>query len=167
MADDHHIEPTRAETGALAHAITRANGIAQGEVDRAPMVAGVLVDDDLVAWGDNEVHVDGDLSRHAEIVALANAAAEVGPEALRGAALVTTLQPCEMYLGAIGMAGITRLIYAAGRPDVKEDGFFTYSGLSLDDFVEAADIPLKYARNVMAGDVMHLYGPGGGDGTAA
>ncbi len=161
MADTQQIEPTEAELGALGHAIRRAFEISEAHDDRAPIVAAVLIDDTVVAWGDNEVHVAGDPSRHAEIVALAAAAGD-RPEGFEGAALVTTLQPCEMCLGAIGMAGVSRVIFAAGRAAVAER-YFAYPGLRMDDFAAAARRPLGVAGPVMEADVLRLYAPGAQD----
>ncbi len=160
--DDHRIEPTDAELGALGHAIRRALEIAETRDARAPIVAAVLVDDRVVAWGDNEVHVAGDPSRHAEIVAMANAAADDPEGGLEGASIVTTLQPCEMCLGAIGMAGIGRVVFAAGKESVGQ-GYFSYPGLSLDDFAAAATRPFGWAGPVMEADVLRLYAPVGQD----
>ncbi len=151
------IEPTEAETAALAHAITRASGIARDETDRAPIVAAILVDDEVIAWGDNKVHVENDPSRHAEIVAISRACAERGTPSLQGASIVTTLQPCEMCLGAIRMSGIARVIFAAGRPGLK-DGYFAFPGLALEQFVEADPEGFGWAGHVMEADVMALYG---------
>ncbi len=154
--DDHRIEPTEHELGALGHAIRRAFEISEMHDDRAPIVAAVLIDGEVVAWGDNEVHVANDPSRHAEIVAMANAVADQPEDALRGAALVTTLQPCEMCLGAIGMAGIARVIFAASKGNVGE-GYFAYPDLSLADFAGAAKRPFGWAGPVMEADVLRLY----------
>ena len=151
------ITPTEHETAALARAITRASGIARDdETGRVPIVAAVMVDDHVVAWGDNEVHVDHDPTRHAEIVAIAAACAELERPSLEGATLVTTLQPCEMCLGAMRVAGIDRLIFAAGRPNV-DDMYFKFHGLDLDDFARAADAPFAWAGHVMEEDVLRLY----------
>ena len=150
-----NIEPTEAELGALGHAIRRALEIAERHAERAPIVAAVLIDDEVVAWGDNEVHVANDPSRHAEIVAMANASAD-RPEGIGGAAIVTTLQPCEMCLGAMGMAGVERVVFAAGRPSVRER-YFAYPGLAIEDFAEAASAPLGWAGPVMGADILRLY----------
>ena len=152
---DHQIEPTQAELGALGHAIRRALEISETHDDRAPICAAVLIDDEVAAWGDNEVHVDNDPSRHAEIVAMANACGD-RPEGIDGAAVVTTLQPCEMCLGAMRMAGVTRVIFAAGRPAVRKE-YFVYPGLKLEDFASSADGPFGWAGPVMEADVLRLY----------
>lgn len=149
-------EPTEAETATLARAITRAQGLAE-RGQGAPIVAAVMDGDEVMAWGDNEVHVDQDPTRHAEIVAIAHACADQGHPDLSGKTLITTLQPCEMCLGALRFAGISRVVFAAGRPRVK-DGYFQFHGLELADFAAACDGDLDWAGHVMEDDVLNLYG---------
>lgn len=158
------IEPTEAERATLARAITRAHGIAgKDDSGKTPIVAAVMMDDEVVAWGDNEVHVDHDPTRHAEIVAIANACAEIGAPSLEGGVLVTTLQPCEMCMGAMRFAGIDRLIFAAGRPNVA-DAYFQFHGLEVDDFARASDAPFSWAGHVMEEDVLRLYSKDAAEG---
>ena len=151
----HQIDPTEAELGTLGHAIRRALEIANRHSDRAPIVAAVMLDDEVVAWGDNEVHVANDPTRHAEVVAIANACAD-RPDGIDGATIVTTLQPCEMCLGAMGMAGVERVVFAAGKASVR-DCYFAYPGMELDDFAEAAGGSLGWAGPLMEADVLRLY----------
>lgn len=155
----NRIDPTDAERGALGHAIRRALEISERHDDRAPIVAAVLIDDEVFAWGDNETHVDSDPSRHAEIVAISRACARLGRKRLDGASLVTTLQPCEMCMGAIGMAGIGRVIFAGGK-DAVDERYFSYPALSLEDFADAAREGFGWAGPVMEEDVLRLYAPG-------
>ena len=115
-----------------------------------------MIDDEVVAWGDNQVHLENDPTRHAEIVAIAAACAHLEKPALDGATLVTTLQPCEMCLAAMRFAGIGRLIFAAGRPNVA-DRYFMFYGLEIDDFRKAADGDFAWCGHVMEEDVLRLY----------
>ncbi|WOI56645.1 nucleoside deaminase [Palleronia sp. LCG004] len=157
-------EPTDAEKGTLARAITRAQGLAEKGHD-APIVAAVMEEDDVLAWGDNEVHLDHDPSRHAEIVAIAAACEARESADLKGLTLVTTLQPCEMCLGAMRFAGISRIVFAAGRPHV-DDRYFVYHGLSLEEFDAASDGGIDWAGHVMEEDVLNLYGKGAAEPAA-
>ncbi len=151
--------PTDHEKGTLARAVTRAQGLAR-KGHAAPIVAAVMEGDEVVAWGDNEVHLDHDPSRHAEIVAIAAACKTRESTDLAGLTLVTTLQPCEMCLAAMRFAGIERLIFAAGRPNVA-NAYFRFHGLELEDFVAAADGGIAWAGHVMEDDILNLYGEAG------
>ena len=57
-----------------------------------------------------------DPTAHAEILALRQAAAQVGNYRLPGAILAVTLEPCVMCLGAMIHARIGLLVYGAGDP---------------------------------------------------
>src|SRR6185312_13158032 len=57
-----------------------------------------------------------DLARHAEVVAIREAAAAVGEWRLEGCTLVVTLEPCTMCAGAIVAARLDRLVFGAFDP---------------------------------------------------
>ncbi|MEQ5869677.1 nucleoside deaminase [Sagittula sp. NFXS13] len=133
---DHPDQPTAAETAVMNDLIDRA----RAEADtggKAGIAAAVMRGDTLLARGMNEVHLDHDPTRHAEIVALSAATRALKDPSLDGCTLLTTLQPCEMCLAAMRFAGIARVIYAAGRPDVPTDKYFAFPGLHIADFREA------------------------------
>lgn len=54
----------------------------------------------------------GDPTRHAELVAVAQAARLLGPDALAGCTLYSSAEPCCMCAGAIYWGGIGRVVYA-------------------------------------------------------
>lgn len=81
-----------------------------------PVGAVVVVDGRLLAEGHNRTVTAGDPTAHAEVVALRAAAARLGDWRLEGAALYTTLEPCSMCAGAIVLARVARVVYAAADP---------------------------------------------------
>lgn len=88
-----------------------------GEV---PVGAVVVRGGEIVGEGANRTRTDRDPTAHAEIVAIRAACAALGDDRLTGAELWVTLEPCSMCAGAIALARIARLIYAA--PDPKGGG---------------------------------------------
>ncbi len=86
---------------------------AQGEV---PVGAVVVLGGRLLGKGKNQIETLGDPTAHAEILAIGAAAAAVGEPRLIGATLYTTLEPCVMCSGAIVLARIARIVYAADDP---------------------------------------------------
>lgn len=70
----------------------------------------------LIAEGHNQVRTDGDPTGHAEIVAMRRASRRVGLSKLSSATLYVTLEPCAMCAGAIVLARIKRLVFAAEDP---------------------------------------------------
>jgi tRNA(Arg) A34 adenosine deaminase TadA len=57
-----------------------------------------------------------DPTAHAEVLALREAARRLGNERLLGTTLYVTLEPCAMCAGAISLARIARLVFAAEDP---------------------------------------------------
>lgn len=64
----------------------------------------------------NRMRESNDPTAHAEMVALRAAAAALGSSRLDGCDLWVTLEPCAMCTGAIAMARISRLYFAASDP---------------------------------------------------
>ena len=95
---------------ALDHA--RA-GAAAGEV---PVGAVVVKDGAVIAAAHNAPRGTHDPTAHAEILAIRTAALTLGNERLDGCELWVTLEPCAMCAGAIALARISRLYYAASDP---------------------------------------------------
>jgi tRNA(adenine34) deaminase len=101
-----------AEPMRLAIAEARAAARA-GEV---PVGAVVTRGDEIVARGRNQMRDGRDPTAHAEIVALRAAAARLGTSRLDQCDLWVTLEPCAMCAGAIALARIARLYFAAEDP---------------------------------------------------
>lgn len=86
---------------------------ARGEV---PVGAVVVRDGVVLAVGGNRPRADRDPTAHAEILAIRAACAVLGDERLTGCDLYVTLEPCAMCAGAISLARIRRLYFAASDP---------------------------------------------------
>lgn len=86
---------------------------AMGEV---PVGAVVVAAGSLIAEGRNLTRTNTDPSAHAEVIALRRAAERHGQWWLPDATLYVTLEPCAMCAGAIVLARIRRLVFAAPDP---------------------------------------------------
>ena len=95
---------------ALALADRAAN---EGEV---PVGAVVVLHEELVGEGWNQVISARDPTAHAEIVALRDAANTHGNYRLPEATLYVTLEPCTMCAGALVHARINHLVFGASEP---------------------------------------------------
>jgi tRNA(adenine34) deaminase len=92
---------------------------AAGEV---PIGAVILLDESIIARGQNRVLRDNDPTAHAEIVAMREAARAIGNYRLSGCTMVSTLEPCAMCAGAMVHARIDRLVFAADDPKAGAAG---------------------------------------------
>jgi tRNA(Arg) A34 adenosine deaminase TadA len=100
--------------GFMDAALTEArNAAGRGEV---PVGAVLVIDGAIVARSGNRTRADNDVTAHAEIAVIREAAEKLGAERLSGADLYVTLEPCTMCAGAISFARIRRLYYGANDP---------------------------------------------------
>ena len=89
------------------------------EAERAgevPVGAVVVAEGEVIARGANRTIADCDPTAHAEMVALREAARELGNYRLGDVTLYVTVEPCAMCAGAIVQARIARLVYGADDP---------------------------------------------------
>lgn len=103
MSDDEFMAMALAEAEAAA---------ARGEVP----VGAVLVSGALVIRDGNRIVELRDPTAHAEMLVMREAARKFGNERLTGATLYVTLEPCAMCAGAMSLARIARLVFAADDP---------------------------------------------------
>ena len=85
----------------------------EGEV---PVGAVVTIGETIVATSANAMRADNDPTAHAEMTAIRRAAATIGSSRLDDCCLWVTLEPCAMCAGAIALARLARLYYAAEDP---------------------------------------------------
>jgi tRNA(adenine34) deaminase len=99
----------------MAMALSEAEAAAsRGEVP----VGAVLVSGDgaVLARHGNRILELKDPTAHAEMLSLREGARVLGNERLVGTTLYVTLEPCAMCAGAISLARVARLVFAAEDP---------------------------------------------------
>jgi tRNA(adenine34) deaminase len=96
----------------------RALQIAQraGEASEVPVGAVLVRDGRVLGEGGNRTIRDSDPTAHAEVVALRAAARAQGDWRLLDSTLYVTLEPCTMCAGAIVLARVPRVVFAAMDP---------------------------------------------------
>ena len=121
---------------ALDHAKLAASA---GDV---PVGAVVLHKNEIIAARHNEREALNDPTAHAEVLALRDAAAELGTWHLDECSLVVTLEPCIMCAGALINARIHTLVF--GAADLK-------GGATSSLYNVCADPRLNHSVNVRSG----------------
>ena len=86
------------------------------DIGEVPIGAVVVLNGAIVGRGFNQPISSGDPTAHAEIVAIRDAARQVGNYRLTGAVLCVTIEPCLMCVGASVHARIATLVYGAPEP---------------------------------------------------
>lgn len=90
--------------------------LASAQAGEVPVGAVVTRGDEIVAVAGNAMRDRLDPTAHAEIVALRRAAETLGTSRLDECDLWVSLEPCAMCAGAIALARIRRLYFAAADP---------------------------------------------------
>ncbi|MFN3662489.1 nucleoside deaminase [Yoonia sp.] len=151
----HPENVTEFERARLAEAIGRAIS-ARSETGKSGIAAAVLRDGRVISEAENEVHLQSDPTRHAEMVAIHRAAQALDTTDLSGCVLISTLQPCEMCLSAMRFAGIDRVIFAATKANVALK-YFAFPHLEIDDFQRGDFVAIG---GVDEHRILHLYAHG-------
>ncbi|HJS45069.1 MAG TPA: nucleoside deaminase [Rhizomicrobium sp.] len=100
---------------AIALALEEAKSAAlRGEVPVGAVLLGP--DGALLARDGNRILERKDPTAHAEMLVMREGARVLGNERLIGATLYVSLEPCAMCAGAMAMARIARLVFAACDP---------------------------------------------------
>jgi tRNA(adenine34) deaminase len=81
-----------------------------------PIGAVVARGDEVLGEAGNERELRGDPTAHAEVLALRQASERLGGWRLLETTIYVTLEPCPMCAGAITLARVPRLLYAAADP---------------------------------------------------
>ena len=98
----------------MQEALALARGAAErGEV---PVGAVAVFEGRIVGRGANARESAHDPTAHAELLAIQDAARTLGRWRLTGVTVYVTLEPCAMCAGAMVLARIDRLVYAASDP---------------------------------------------------
>lgn len=107
--------PTESDQELMREALRLAAWcVPHGDVPVGAVVA--AADGRIIGRGRNQREELGDPTAHAEVMAIRQAAAELGGWRLDGCTLVVTLEPCTMCAGAAIGARVARIVFGADEP---------------------------------------------------
>ena len=87
-----------------------------------PVGAVAVCDGEIIGRGHNRREIDNDPTAHAELIALRQAARNLGGWRVPGVTLYCTLEPCAMCAGAAVNARLPRFVWAANDPKAGAGG---------------------------------------------
>ncbi|MDF8333577.1 nucleoside deaminase [Novosphingobium cyanobacteriorum] len=122
-----------------------------------PIAAIIVRDGQMLAHGVNRTAERCDATAHAEVMAIRAAGEAIGAMRFPGTTLYSTLQPCGMCTMASIWAGISRIVYGAGRGDVHSMYFEDRHLSTLDFVVDAYKDDLTLSGGVLSHDCARLY----------
>lgn len=86
------------------------------ETEDVPVGAIVVKDGQIISKGHNEVEKRKDPTAHAETIAIRKAIKKLGNKHLLDCVIFSTLEPCPMCAGAMVLARVNKLVFAAYDP---------------------------------------------------
>jgi tRNA(adenine34) deaminase len=81
-----------------------------------PIACMICDGEHIIAEGTNQVRQDGDVTRHAELIAISGAQKALKRKSLAGCTLYTTVEPCPMCSFPIRETRMSRVVYAISSP---------------------------------------------------
>lgn len=108
----------------------------RGEV---PIGAVVVAENEIIGRGYNQVEMLGDVTAHAETIAMSAASEYLGAKYLTDCTLYVTIEPCPMCAGALYWARPARVVFGSHEPKF---GFHTRK------------LPLLHPKTELTGGVM-------------
>ncbi len=93
--------------------------LARGEV---PVGAVLVAGNRVISRSHNLRETTGDPTAHAEILAIREAARQLGTWRLDGTTMYVTLEPCPMCAGALVLARVEKLVFGASDPRAGATG---------------------------------------------
>ena len=90
--------------------------------DDVPVGAVLVHEGEVIGAGHNERELRQDPTAHAEVIALREAARNLGSWRILDSVLYVTLEPCAMCAGAIVLARVPRVVYGCTDPKAGAAG---------------------------------------------
>jgi tRNA(adenine34) deaminase len=84
--------------------------------DEVPVGAVLVRDNVILTEGSNEVETRQDATAHAEMLAIAQAQAQLKSWRLNGTTLYVTKEPCPMCAGALAHVRVDRIVFGVSDP---------------------------------------------------
>ncbi|UCF79865.1 MAG: tRNA adenosine(34) deaminase TadA [Candidatus Eiseniibacteriota bacterium] len=108
--------PDSQENDARWMRLALAEAARASEKGEVPVGAVIVREARVIGRGHNQVEALNDPTAHAEIIAIGAAGGFLNSWRLEGATLYVTLEPCAMCAGAVVLARLKRLVFAATDP---------------------------------------------------
>lgn len=120
-----------------------------------PFGAVVANGDDVVGRGRAENNTIGDVTDHAEILAIRNACKSLGRNNLEDCVIYCSNEPCLMCAAAIFQANIPKVVIGVSRGDLPN--FLRPRKLSIEHLAEDSSYKIEITRDVLKDEIIPLF----------
>ncbi|MFC4127987.1 nucleoside deaminase [Nocardia rhizosphaerae] len=132
--------------------------VATARGDRPFGAVAVDRDGTVLAEGANAVTTSGDVTTHAELVAILAATAAGKADALRGSTVYASGEPCPMCAAAMVWAHVGRIVFAAAAAEFGQilPGSPSFT-LACADLVATADVPVEVSGPHLGEEALAVF----------
>lgn len=129
-----------------------AKGKALGDL---PFGAAVVLNNTIVGRGKAENGTTGDVTDHAEMIALRNACKTIETNDLKDCTIYCTNEPCIMCSAAIFQAGIANVKIALSRDDLPQ--LLRPRKIRIADLAEDSGYKISITKGILKNKVLALF----------
>jgi tRNA(Arg) A34 adenosine deaminase TadA len=127
-------------------------GMANGDL---PFGAVVVCESKVVGSGHAENNTTGDVTDHAELLAVRDACKNLGTNDLSNCVIYCSNEPCLMCAAGIFQANIPKVIIGVSRADVPH--FLRPRKLSIEDLIKDSSYEIEIIRGVMKDEILPFF----------
>ncbi len=120
-----------------------------------------------VGRAQNTQRTQRDPTAHAELVLVRELVASRGPEALAGATVYVSGEPCPMCAGALFWAGVARIVFAATSEDIQQALGLPALPMRAAGTLAGCDPPISVVSSSLRGEAASVLQRFAGGGRAA
>lgn len=120
-----------------------------------PFGAVVACNNDVVGKGHAENNTIGDVTDHAELLALRQACKTLGRNNLKDCTIYCSNEPCLMCAAAIFQAGIPKVVIGVSRGDLPN--FLRPRKLNIEHLAEDSSYKIEITKDVLRDEIIPLF----------
>ncbi len=120
-----------------------------------PFGAIIVCDEKVVGTGHAQNNTTGDVTCHAELIALRNACKNLGKNDLSNCVIYCTNEPCMMCSAGIFQAGIPKVIIGASRKDLPN--LLRSRKYNIEHLAEDSSYKIEIVRDLLKDEVLKLF----------
>ena len=120
-----------------------------------PFGSVVVFNNEIISKGHAEDSQSGDITRHAELLAIKRACETLSKDDLSKCTIYSTNEPCVMCTGAILNLGILKVVIGVSRGDMPNN--FKPKKINFGDLIVNSPHEVKVVRGILKDKIISLF----------
>lgn len=120
-----------------------------------PFGAVIALDNEIIGRGGAKNNTTGDVTDHAEIIALREACKKLKRNRLSDCIIYCSNEPCNMCASAIFQAGISNIVIGASRSDLPN--IMRPRNIDIEKLSHDLSFEVTLTRDIMKSEVLELF----------